>query len=224
MKKIAILIPCYNEEQTIYDVIIDYKQTFPDAEIFVCNNKSTDCTAEQAKKAGAVVFDEQKQGKGYAVRTLFEKVDADCYLMVDGDSTYPAKSAQAIIDDVLNNDVDMAVGDRLSKSYYSNDERLFHKSGNALVSTLLKILYHSNIKDPLSGMRAFSKAFVDKFDIPCKGFELETEFCIFATKNNFKTSSIIIDYFERPEGSVSKLSTVRDGIKILFVILKRLFK
>jgi len=223
MKKIAVIIPCYNEEATVYDVVTEYIKALPEAEIYVCDNNSSDATAKLAKEAGATVIFEKRQGKGFAVDALFTNVEADCYLMIDGDSTYPAEYAKTLIDEVVNNKVDMAVGDRLTLDYYSNNERLFHKSGNLLVSLLLKIFYRSNIKDPLSGMRAFSKNFVSKFNILCKGFEIETEFCIFAAKNKLKTSSIPIRYLERPEGSVSKLSTVSDGIKIMLVILKRLF-
>jgi len=224
MSKIAVIIPCYNESTTIFNVVHEYKEALPEADVYVCDNNSKDDTAISAKKAGAVVLTETKQGKGYAVRKLFTEVDADCYLMVDGDSTYPADYAEKLVEDVLSDGVEMAVGDRLSGTYFTNNERPFHKAGNRLIRFLLKLLFRSTVNDPLSGMRAFSRKFVREFDVPCKGFELETELCIFAARHKYKTSSIPIRYLERPQGSVSKLSTVKDGIRILWVILKRLFQ
>ena len=217
-KKMAVLIPCYNESKTIEKVVKDYKQALPDAEIYVYDNNSTDGTDEIAKKAGAIVRYEIKQGKGNVVRTMFREIDADCYLLVDGDDTYPAESAREMCNYVLNEKVDMVIGDRLSSTYFKENKRPFHNFGNKMVRKLIKIIFKKNINDIMTGYRAFSYNFVKTFPVLSKGFEIETEMSIHAIDKNFTLKEIPVQYRNRPEGSRSKLNTYRDGMRVLNTI------
>lgn len=218
MKKIAILIPCYNEAQTIEKVVKDYKKVLPDADIYVYDNNSTDKTDEIAKKAGAIVKYEYRQGKGNVIRTMFREIDADCYLMIDGDDTYPAENAKEMCNLVLNGKADMVVGDRLSSTYFTENKRPFHNLGNKMVRFLINKIFKNNIKDIMTGYRAFSYDFVKGFPVLSKGFEIETEMTIHAVDKNYKIVEIPVTYRDRPEGSVSKLNTYSDGFKVLKTI------
>ena len=218
MSKIAVLIPCYNESKTIEKVIKDYKNALPDADIYVYDNNSTDHTDEIAKKAGAIVRYEYRQGKGNVIRSMFRDIDADCYLMIDGDDTYPAENAKEMCDLVLDGKADMVIGDRLSSTYFTENKRPFHNMGNRLVRFLINKIFKNNIKDIMTGYRAFSYDFVKGFPILSKGFEIETEMTIHAVDKNFKLIEIPITYRDRPEGSVSKLNTYKDGLKVLKTI------
>ena len=222
-KNIAVLIPCYNESKTIAKVVKDYKKVLPEADIYVYDNNSTDGTDKIAEKAGAIVKYEYKQGKGNVIRSMFKDIDADCYLMIDGDDTYPSKNAKEIADLVLNDKVDMVIGDRLSSTYFTENKRLFHNFGNKLVRWLINHLFHSNIRDIMTGYRAFSYDFVKTFPVLSKGFEIETEMTIHALDKNFLLKEIPVEYRDRPNGSVSKLNTYSDGFKVLKTI-GRLFK
>lgn len=214
MDKIAILIPCYNEEKTIEKVVKDFRNVLPEAVIYVYNNNSSDRTAEIAEKAGAIVRNEYKQGKGNVIRRMFREIDAQCYIMTDGDDTYPASSAPEMADKVLNHNADMVVGDRLSSTYFTENKRPFHNFGNSLVRASINLLFHSSIKDIMTGYRAFSYEFVKTFPILSKGFEIETEMSIHAVDKNMQVENVVINYRDRPEGSVSKLNTYSDGIKV----------
>ena len=222
-KKIAVLIPCYNESKTIEKVVKDYREVLPDADIYVYDNNSTDKTDKIAKKAGAIVRYEYKQGKGNVIRSMFKEIDADCYLMIDGDDTYPAKHAKEMCNYILEGKADMVIGDRLSSTYFKENKRRFHNFGNVLVRKLINSLFKSNVKDIMTGYRAFSYDFVKTFPILSKGFEIETEMTIHALDKNMSLKEIPVDYRDRPEGSVSKLNTFSDGIKVLKTIA-RLFK
>ncbi len=222
-KKIAVLIPCYNESKTIEKVVKDYKKVLPEANIYVYDNNSTDGTDKIAKKAGAIVRYEHRQGKGNVIRTMFREIDADCYLMIDGDDTYPAESARKMCDAVLEEDVDMVIGDRLSSTYFEENKRPFHNFGNKLVRWLINTLFKSNVRDIMTGYRAFSYDFVKTFPVLSKGFEIETEMTIHALDKNFLLKEIPVEYRDRPKGSVSKLNTYSDGFKVLKTIA-RLFK
>ena len=222
-KKIAVLIPCYNESKTIEKVVNDYKEALPDADIYVYDNNSSDGTDKIAKKAGAIVKYEHRQGKGNVIRTMFKEIDADCYLMIDGDDTYPAENAREMCDYVLNDNVDMVIGDRLSSTYFEENKRPFHNTGNKLVRGLINSLFKSNVRDIMTGYRAFSYDFVKTFPVLSKGFEIETEMTIHALDKNMQLKEIPIEYRDRPEGSVSKLNTFSDGFKVLKTI-GRLFK
>ena len=222
-KKIAVLIPCYNEALTVAKVVKDYKKALPDADIYVYDNNSTDGTDEIAKKAGAIVRYEYRQGKGNVIRSMFKDIDADCYLMIDGDDTYPASNAKEMCNYVLEGKADMVIGDRLSSTYFTENKRAFHNFGNKLVRSLINHLFKSNIRDIMTGYRAFSYDFVKTFPVLSKGFEIENEMTIHAVYNNFKLIEIPVSYRDRPEGSVSKLNTYSDGIKVLMTIA-RLFK
>lgn len=215
MDKIAVLVPCYNESKTIKKVIKDFKKVLPEATIYVYDNNSTDGTDKIALDAGAVVRYEYKQGKGNVIRRMFREIDAKCYLMVDGDNTYPAANAKEMVDYVLNRKVDMVIGDRLSSTYFTENKRLFHNFGNKLVRWLINSLFKSDIRDIMTGYRAFSYSFVKTFPVLSKGFEIETEMTIHSLDKNMFTQNVIVDYKDRPEGSVSKLNTVKDGIKVL---------
>jgi len=217
-KKIAVLIPCYNESKTIEKVIKDYKQALPEADIYVYDNNSTDGTDEIAKNAGAIVRYETKQGKGNVIRTMFRDIDADCYLMIDGDDTYPAENAREMCDYVLNRNVDMVIGDRLSSTYFKENKRPFHNFGNKIVRGLINKLFKNNINDIMTGYRAFSYKFVKTFPVLSKGFEIETEMSIHAIDKNFTLKEIPVQYRDRPAGSVSKLSTYKDGARVLKTI------
>lgn len=222
-KKIAVLIPCYNESKTIAKVVADYKSALPEADIYVYDNNSSDGTDEIARKAGAIVRYERRQGKGNVIRSMFREIDADCYLMIDGDDTYPADNARQMCDFVLQGEVDMVIGDRLSSTYFEENKRPFHNFGNSLVRTLINRLFHSNVKDIMTGYRAFSKCFVKHFPVLSRGFEIETEMTIHALDKNFLLKEVPIKYRDRPEGSVSKLNTYSDGFKVLMTIA-RLFR
>lgn len=223
MDKIAVLIPCYNEGQTIEKVIKDFKSVLPEATIYVYDNNSTDDTAVKAKKAGAVVRHEYQQGKGNVVRRMFREIDAQVYIMTDGDDTYPAEFAPAMVRKVLDHHADMVVGDRLSSTYFEENKRPFHNFGNAMVKASINFLFKNNIKDIMTGYRAFSYEFVKTFPILSKGFEIETEMSIHAVDKNLFVENEVIEYRDRPEGSESKLNTYSDGIKVLRTIL-RLFR
>ena len=222
-KKIAVLIPCYNESKTIEKVVNDYKEALPDADIYVYDNNSSDGTDKIAKKAGAIVKYEHRQGKGNVIRTMFKEIDADCYLMIDGDDTYPAENAREMCNYVLEDNVDMVIGDRLSSTYFEENKRPFHNTGNKLVRGLINSLFKSNVRDIMTGYRAFSYNFVKTFPVLSKGFEIETEMTIHALDKNMQLKEIPIEYRDRPEGSVSKLNTFSDGFKVLKTI-GRLFK
>lgn len=222
MDKIAVLIPCYNESKTISKVVQDFKTTLPDATIYVYDNNSTDGTDEIAREAGAIVRYEYQQGKGNVIRRMFRDIDAECYIMTDGDDTYPAVSAPGMVDKVLNKQADMVVGDRLSSTYFLENKRPFHNFGNSFVRSSINHLFRSDIKDIMTGYRAFSYQFVKTFPVLSKGFEIETEMTIHAADKNMYIENVIIDYKDRPEGSVSKLNTYSDGFKVLKMIVKLL--
>ena len=217
-KKIAVLIPCYNESKTIEKVVKDYKKALPEADIYVYDNNSKDHTDEIAKKAGAIVKYEYRQGKGNVIRSMFRDIDADCYLMIDGDDTYPAENAREMCDLVLNGRADMVIGDRLSSTYFTENKRPFHNFGNRIVRLLINKLFINHIKDIMTGYRAFSYDFVKGFPVLSKGFEIETEMTIHAVDKNYKLVEIPVSYRDRPEGSVSKLNTYSDGMKVLKTI------
>lgn len=220
MDTVAVLIPCYNESLTVEKVVTDWKKALPDAKIYVYDNNSTDKTDELAKSAGAIVRYEYQQGKGNVIRRMFREIDAQVYIMVDGDDTYPADCAQEMVDLVLKKQVDMVIGDRLSSTYFTENKRLFHNSGNALVRWSINTLFHSNIRDVMTGCRAFSYEFVKTFPVLSAGFEIETEMTIHALDKNMHIKHVVIPYQDRPDGSQSKLSTVSDGIKVLGTIVK----
>ena len=222
-KKIAVLIPCYNESKTIEKVVKDYKEVLPEADIYVYDNNSSDKTDEIAKKAGAIVKYEYKQGKGNVIRTMFKDIDADCYLMIDGDDTYPKENAREMCELILEKKADMVIGDRLSSTYFTENKRPFHNFGNVLVRSLINNLFNSNVRDIMTGYRAFSYEFVKTFPVLSKGFEIETEMTIHALDKNFNLKEIAVDYRDRPAGSESKLNTFSDGFKVLKTI-GRLFK
>ena len=222
-KKIAVLIPCYNESKTIKKVVEDYKKVLPEADIYVYDNNSSDHTDEIAREAGAIVRYEYRQGKGNVIRSMFKDIDADCYLMIDGDDTYPAENAREMCDLVLNKKVDMVIGDRLSSTYFTENKRPFHNFGNRLVRGLINFLFESNVRDIMTGYRAFSYEFVKTFPVLSKGFEIETEMTIHALDKNFLLEEVKVGYRDRPAGSVSKLNTYRDGFRVLKTI-GRLFK
>ncbi len=217
-KKIAILIPCYNESKTIEKVVKDYKKILPESNIYVYDNNSTDGTDKIATKAGAIVKYEYRQGKGNVIRSMFKDIKADCYLMVDGDDTYPAENAKEMCDLVLEGKADMVIGDRLSSTYFTENKRPFHNIGNKLVRFLINKLFKNNVKDIMTGYRAFSYEFVKSFPVLSKGFEIETEMTIHAVDKNFKLIEIPVNYKDRPKGSESKLNTYSDGLKVLKTI------
>jgi len=219
-KKIAVLIPCYNESKTIEKVVKDYKKALPEADIYVYDNNSSDNTDKIAKKAGAIVRYEHRQGKGNVIRTMFREIDADCYLMIDGDDTYPAENAKEMCKYVLEDKVDMVIGDRLSSTYFEENKRPFHNFGNKLVRGLINTIFKSNIRDIMTGYRAFSYDFVKTFPVLSKGFEIETEMSIHALDKNMQLKEIPVEYRDRPEGSVSKLNTYSDGFKVLKTIAR----
>ena len=220
MDKIAVLIPCYNESKTIEKVVTDFKKELPESVIYVYDNNSTDGTSDIAQKAGAIVRQEYQQGKGHVIRRMFREIDAECYIMVDGDDTYPAKSAREMADKVLERKVDMVIGDRLSSTYFEENKRPFHNFGNSLVRSSINLLFKSDIMDIMTGYRAFSYQFVKTFPVLSKGFEIETEMSIHAIDKNLFVENVVIDYKDRPEGSESKLNTYSDGMKILFTIIR----
>lgn len=223
MDKIAVLIPCYNEEKTIGKVVADWKRSLPDAVIYVYDNNSSDETARIARDAGAVVRHEYQQGKGNVIRRMFREIDAQCYIMVDGDDTYPAEYGRQMADLVLEKQTDMVVGDRLSSTYFNENKRPFHNFGNSLVRSSINHLFKANIRDIMTGYRAFSYLFVKSFPVLSKGFEIETEMSIHAVEKNMRIENVIIEYRDRPKGSESKLDTYSDGVKVLRTIF-RLYK
>jgi len=218
MDKIAILIPCLNEAQTIAQVVRDYRKALPEATVYVYDNASTDDTAEIARKAGAVVRYEPIPGKGNVIRRMFREVDAKAYLMADGDATYPAEDARQIVEPVLAGQADMVIGDRLSSTYFTENKRAFHNFGNVLVRWFINTLFRCDFKDIMTGMRAFSYQFVKSFAVLSRGFEIETEMTIHAADKNMAVVSVPIQYRDRPDGSESKLNTVTDGMKVLRLI------
>ena len=218
MDKIAVLIPCYNEALTVAKVVTDWKTALPEATIYVYDNNSKDDTARIAREAGAVVRHEYQQGKGNVIRRMFREIDAEVYLMVDGDDTYPADNAREMVDLVLNKHSDMVIGDRLSSTYFTENKRRFHNFGNSIVRLSINTLFHSKVRDIMTGCRAFSYEFVKTFPVLSAGFEIETEMTIHALDKNMKLDHVIIQYRDRPEGSVSKLNTVKDGLKVLRTI------
>lgn len=223
MDKIAVLIPCYNEAKTIEKVVKDFRAELPEAVIYVYDNNSTDHTDEIARQAGAVVRYEYQQGKGNVIRRMFAEIDAQCYVMVDGDDTYPATQVKEMVDKVLNNKADMVVGDRLSSTYFEENKRPFHNFGNSIVRASINTLFKNDIKDIMTGYRAFSYRFVKTFPVLSKGFEIETEMSIHAIDKNMYVENVVIEYRDRPEGSESKLNTYSDGFKVLKTIM-RLFR
>ena len=220
MDKIAVLIPCYNEEKTVEKVVADVKNALPEAVVYVYDNNSTDRTAELAVKAGAVLRHEYKQGKGNVIRRMFREIDARCYLMIDGDDTYPLDCARELVDKVLYHNADMVVGDRLSSTYFTENKRPFHNFGNTLMRTCINRLFRTEIKDIMTGYRAFSYEFVKTFPVISAGFEIETEMTIHAVNYNMQVDNVIVQYRDRPEGSESKLNTYKDGMKVIRKMLQ----
>lgn len=220
MDRIAVLIPCYNEERTIEKVVSDFRRVLPDAVVYVYDNNSSDRTAELATRAGAVVRQEHQQGKGNVIRRMFREVDAQCYLLVDGDDTYPAESAPEMVSCVLEEKTDMVIGDRLSSTYFTENKRPFHNAGNTIVRSAINRLFHSNILDIMTGYRAFSYLFVKTYPVLVHGFEIETDMTVHAIYRNMQIKNVVVTYRDRPEGSESKLNTVQDGIKVLLTIAR----
>lgn len=220
MDKIAVLIPCYNESKTVEKVVTDFRRVLPDATIYVYDNNSTDGTAGLAGKAGAVVRHEYQQGKGNVMRRMFREIDAEAYVLVDGDDTYPAEHAREIADLVLNKNADMVIGDRLSSTYFTENKRPFHNFGNRLVRFGINTIFKGDIKDIMTGYRGFSYDFAKTFPVLSRGFEIETEMTVHAIDKNMQLETVIINYKDRPAGSVSKLNTVMDGMKVLGVIFR----
>lgn len=220
MDKIAVLIPCYNEAKTIKKVVSDFKRALPEATIYVYDNNSTDGTDKIAEEAGAIVRYERKQGKGNVIKRMFREIDAQCYIMTDGDDTYPAEYAREMVKYVLEDNADMVIGDRLSSTYFTQNKRPFHNFGNVLVRGLINFIYKSNIRDVMTGYRAFSYQFVKTFPVLSKGFEIETEMTIHSLDKNLFVKNLIVEYRDRPQGSHSKLSTYSDGFKVLKTIVK----
>lgn len=220
MDKIAVLVPCYNEEKTIAKVVRDARKVLPEAVVYVYDNNSTDRTAEIAKAEGAVVRKEYMQGKGNVIRRMFREIEASCYIMVDGDDTYPMEFAPEMVDKVLFHNADMVVGDRLSSTYFEENKRPFHNMGNSLVRASINRLFACEVKDIMTGFRAFSYGFVKTFPVLSKGFEIETEMTIHAVYNHMQIDNVIVEYRDRPEGSESKLNTYSDGFKVLGTIFR----
>ena len=220
MDKVAVLIPCYNEAQTIAKVVREVRAALPEARVYVYDNNSTDNTAELAREQGAIVRHEYKQGKGNVIRRMFREIEAECYLMIDGDDTYPLDCAGEMTALVLERNADMVVGDRLSSTYFSENKRPFHNFGNSLMRVGINGLFHADIKDIMTGYRAFSYEFVKTFPVFSKGFEIETEMTIHAVNYNMQVENVIVDYRDRPEGSVSKLNTYSDGMRVIGKMLQ----
>jgi len=220
MDRIAVLIPCYNEEQTIGKVVQDVREALPEATVYVYDNNSTDRTVELAQAAGALIRYERKQGKGNVIRRMFREIEAECYLMIDGDDTYPLDCAREMVDKVLDCDADMVVGDRLSSTYFTENKRPFHNFGNSFMRYGVNRLFHAEIKDIMTGYRAFSYEFVKTFPVFSKGFEIETEMTIHAVNYNMQVENVVVEFRDRPEGSVSKLNTYSDGIRVIHKMLQ----
>lgn len=223
MDKIAVLIPCYNEEQTVAKVVRDFRAALPEAVVYVYDNNSTDHTAELAAAAGAVVRHEYAQGKGAVIRRMFREVDAACYVMADGDDTYPAEHAPQMVELVLAHQADMVVGDRLSSTYFEENKRPFHGIGNSVVRWSINTIFGADVRDIMTGYRAFSYQFVKSFPVLSRGFEIETEMTVHALDKRMQVENVVVAYRDRPEGSVSKLNTVSDGLRVLRLIA-RLFR
>ncbi|MGI5856724.1 MAG: DPM/DPG synthase family glycosyltransferase [Candidatus Merdivicinus sp.] len=223
MDKIAVIIPCYNEAKTVKKVVEDFRKALPEARIYVYDNNSSDGTDQCAREAGAVVCYEYQQGKGNVVRRMFQDIEAECYILTDGDDTYPAEFAPEMAEKVLRRRMDMVVGDRLSSTYFQENKRPFHNFGNSLVRFCINRIFKSSVKDIMTGYRAFSHRFVKTFPVLSRGFEIETEMTIHAISMNMALDNVVIEYRDRPEGSESKLNTFRDGFKVLRTILN-LFK
>lgn len=220
MDRIAVLIPCYNEEQTIEKVVADVRRELPEAAVYVYDNNSTDRTAELAGAAGAVVRFEYAQGKGNVIRRMFREIEAECYLLLDGDDTYPVDCARAMVQKVLEHHADMVVGDRLSSTYFTENKRPFHNFGNSLMRFGINRLFHTDIKDIMTGYRAFSYEFVKTFPVISKGFEIETEMTIHAVNYHLQVENMVVEYRDRPKGSVSKLNTYSDGLKVIHKMMQ----
>ena len=223
MDKIDVMIPCYNEAKTVKKVVEDFRRVLPEATIYVYDNNSTDDTVDLARKAGAVVRHEYKQGKGNVMRRMFREIEAEAYVLVDGDDTYPAEAAREMVSRVLEHQADMVVGDRLSSTYFTQNKRPFHNFGNSIVRFAINFLFKSQIKDIMTGYRAFSRGFIKTYPVLSRGFEIETEMSIHAIERNMQVENVIIDYRDRPNGSESKLNTYSDGMKVLRTII-RLFR
>ena len=217
--KIAVLLPCYNEASTIAKVVTDFRVALPEADIYVYDNNSTDGTAQVAQQAGAIVRHEPVQGKGNVIRRMFREVEADCYLMADGDDTYPAEQARQMVSPILEEHVDMVIGDRLSSTYFEQNKRPFHNGGNRVVRWLIRRFWHTDIHDIMTGYRAFSHTFVKNFPVMSGNFEIETEMTIHALDRRFLLREVPVAYRDRPQGSVSKLNTFSDGISVLKTIV-----
>jgi glycosyltransferase involved in cell wall biosynthesis len=220
MSKIAVLIPCYNEGTTIGKVVVDFRSELPEADIYVYDNNSTDDTVEKARKAGAIIGYERRQGKGNVVRRMLREIDADCYILVDGDDTYPVENAKEMARMVLEEKTDMVIGDRLSATYFEENKRPLHDSGNRLVRSIINRIFHSDVKDIMTGYRAMSRRLVETLPLLSEGFEIETEMTIMALDSGLDIQHIPVQYRYRPDGSVSKLNTITDGCRILLTILK----
>ena len=220
MSKIAVLIPCYNEGTTIGKVVVDFRSELPEADIYVYDNNSTDDTVEKAKKAGAIIGYERRQGKGNVVRRMLREIDAECYILVDGDDTYPVENAREMARMVLEEKTDMVIGDRLSATYFEENKRPLHDSGNRLVRSIINRIFHSDVKDIMTGYRAMSRRLVETLPLLSEGFEIETEMTIMALDSGLDIQHIPVQYRDRPDGSVSKLNTITDGCRILLTILK----
>ena len=220
MDKIAVLIPCYNEEQTIGKVVRDVHEALPEAVVYVYDNNSKDRTVEVASEAGAIIRHEYKQGKGNVIRRMFREIDAQCYLMIDGDDTYPLDCAREMVDRVLEYHADMVVGDRLSSTYFTENKRPFHNFGNSLMRFGINTLFRSDIKDIMTGYRAFGYEFVKTFPVVSQGFEIETEMTIHAVNYHMQVDNVIVEYRDRPEGSESKLNTYSDGMRVIRKMLQ----
>ncbi len=220
MDKIAVLIPCYNEEQTISKVVGDVHKALPEAVVYVYDNNSTDRTSELAAAAGAIVRYEHQQGKGNVIRRMFREIDAECYLMIDGDDTYPLDCAREMVAPVLEKNADMVVGDRLSSTYFTENKRPFHNFGNSLMRAGINSLFHTDIKDIMTGYRAFSYEFVKTFPVFSQGFEIETEMTIHAVNHHMQMENVVVEYRDRPEGSTSKLNTYSDGMRVIRKMLQ----
>lgn len=219
MMKTCLLIPCYNEGLTIRKVVDDFKREVPDLEVYVYDNNSTDNTVEEALSAGAIVRKERRQGKGNVVRSMFRDIDADIYIMVDGDDTYPAKAVKSLLEPVEKGEADIAIGDRLSNgTYFKENKRSFHGFGNNLVKFFINYFFRTDLKDIMTGYRVFSRNFVKTFPVISEGFQLETEMTIFALSKYFRIVEVPIDFSERPEGSFSKLNTFSDGFRVIMCI------
>ncbi len=217
--RVAVLLPCYNEEPTIGKVVRDFRAALPEAAIYVYDNNSMDGTAQVAAAAGAIVRREPVQGKGNVIRRMFREVEADAYIMADGDDTYPADQAEALLRPVLEEGADMVIGDRLSSTYFEQNKRPFHNGGNRVVRWLIRRFWHTDIHDIMTGYRAFSRAFVKSFPVMSAGFEIETEMTIHALDRRFLLREVPVAYRDRPEGSVSKLNTFSDGLSVLRTIV-----